>query len=392
MATNYGEIRVAVLGCGMMGQEHVSYMSGYPHVKLVYLCDPEPNSIKDSLEMFRKVSPGKAEPQIVESEEVLFSMIDCFDLLVIATPNHMHTPVLLKWGMQKVSILCEKPIAVNEEQVAQLKAAVPSFQANIWVAMEYRYIPAVQKLLSLRSRVGQIKAVTIRENRFPFLSKVGEWNKKVANTGDTLVEKCCHFMDLFRLITGQEVNGCSSRVQRGLINYQDGYNVQKDTEVNIIDSAYVLLDFDNGNNVQAKHHRTMGCLELCMYADGSRHQEEIIVTGTEGRLEAYLPENKTYCYMRPSHAGWPDKSKPPPVASIAEEIFDCSDLSDVYEFADSLPKHTGYHYGSTAVEWKLLLDAIEHARTGERFQAQVSVEDGIAAVEIGILAQSKANA
>eukprot|EP00606_Chrysophyceae_sp_TOSAG23-5_P001003 GSChrysophyteH2.ASY1.ANO1.1460.1 assembled CDS len=371
----------------MMGQEHISYMGVYPHVKLMYLCDPEPASIKDSLDMFNRVSPGETEPQVVESEEALFSMIDSFDLLVIATPNYMHTPTLLKWGQQKISILCEKPIAVNSEQTAQLKAAAPSFQANIWVAMEYRYIPAVQKLLELRSRVGDIKAVTIRENRFPFLSKVGEWNKKVANTGDTLVEKCCHFMDLFRLITGQEVRSCSSRVQRGVINYQDGYNLEENVEVNIIDSAYVLLDF-NGGSEQAPHERTMGCLELCMYADGSRHQEEIIVTGTKGRLEAYLPENKMYSYARPSHADWSDKSKPPPATSISEEIFDCRDLSIVYSFADSLPKHAGYHYGSTAVEWKHLLDAVERVRNGELFQAQVSLDDGIAAVEMGILAQS----
>ena len=42
-------------------------------------------------------------------------------------------------------------------------------------------------------RVGEVRMVSIREHRFPFLKKVGDWNRLKRNTGDTLVEKCCHF-------------------------------------------------------------------------------------------------------------------------------------------------------------------------------------------------------
>ena len=48
---------------------------------------------------------------------------------------------------------------------------------------------------------------------------------------------------------------------------------------------------------------TIGCLELCMFTEGSRHQEEIVVAGTKGRLEACLPENKVYHYERPISTG-----------------------------------------------------------------------------------------
>lgn len=65
--------------------------------------------------------------------------------------------------------------------------------------------------LKLLPEVGDIKKVTIRENRYPFLSKVGEWNKDTEKSGDTLVEKCCHFFDLFRLIISKEMSGCVSK-------------------------------------------------------------------------------------------------------------------------------------------------------------------------------------
>jgi myo-inositol 2-dehydrogenase/D-chiro-inositol 1-dehydrogenase len=50
------------------------------------------------------------------------------------------------------------------------------------------------------SATGGIRMLTIREHRFPFLPKVGDWNRFNRNTGGTLVEKCCHFFDLMRLI------------------------------------------------------------------------------------------------------------------------------------------------------------------------------------------------
>ena len=98
----------------------------------------------------------------------------------------------------------------------------------------------------------RIKKVTIRENRYPFLSKIEEWNKDVNKSGDTLVEKCCHFFDLFRLITGQEMDSCVSKIHRGLLWDHYGYQDQDDEDVvPIIDSAYVLLDFVQTKGVDA---------------------------------------------------------------------------------------------------------------------------------------------
>lgn len=412
-------VRVAIMGCGMMGQEHASYLKSYDFVNLRFLVDPSDESIDAMMKLVGEQQPTRL------IEEELFDRASEIDLLVIATPNYLHTPAILRWSKKPITILVEKPVAVSIEQVRALREAQKNskeFLANIWVAMEYRYIPAIQKLIQLLPLVGKLKAVTIRENRYPFLSKVGEWNKDRNKSGDTLVEKCCHFFDLFRLLTQQSLHSCTTKIQRGLLHNQYNYDMAMDNP--IIDSAYVLLDFKeaelstlseeegefdrniplassstdsegSAGAVEIEQQRTfqqatMGCLELCMFAEGSRHQEELIVTGMQGRLEAYLPENKVFLYQRPSDASWPDKSKPPPPESIREEIFECSDLSTVYPFAEEIPNHAGYHYCSTAVEWKYLLDAVQQWREdpSQRFVPQVSLEDGISAVEMGISAMS----
>mmetsp|Transcript_2831 Transcript_2831/g.5712 ORF Transcript_2831/g.5712 Transcript_2831/m.5712 type:complete len:422 (-) Transcript_2831:91-1356(-) len=388
--TDPGEhpIRVALLGCGMMGQEHISYIQGYPNLSISFLCDPHEPSLKKSmnvLQEFQKDGTPLELPELLQSEDELLERANDIDLLVIASPNHLHTDTIIRWGSRDISILCEKPVAVSLEQHSRLSAAMKStdFCARVWVAMEYRYIPAIAKLLDLIPTIGDIKMITIRENRYPFLHKIGEWNRDRNCTGDTMVEKCCHFFDLFRLISGQEVNlpEVKTMLQRG-INYQDE---ESQHEIPIIDSAFVIFPFLKSETV-ASGSNAMGCLELCMFAEGSRHQEEIIVTGTTGRVEAYLPENKVFAYNRPGTKEWNDRTEPPPNSSIQETVYDCSDVRKVHGIETEIPTHGGYHYSSTAIEWHKLIGALStHNETG-KWEPEVKLADGLDAVRIGLQA------
>lgn len=185
-----------------------------------------------------------------------------------------------------------------------------------------------------------------------------------------------------RLITGKEamLGKVRALAQRGL-NYAD----ENPYEVPIMDAAYVTMPFKDMEAKFSPTKGTIGCLELCMYAEGSRHQEEIIVTGTKGRLEAYLPENKVYQFHRPTV--WKDRSEPPPSGSVDETVYDCSDVAQVHGIeASSLPTHGGYHYCSTAVEWYKLLGAMRTFEETGVWSPAVSLEDGLRAVEIGLAA------
>ena len=276
-----------------MGQEHISYIMGYSKdIRVDFLCDLCQDSLDTAQKVMKEfqqqtVIAANHNPMILDDEDELLGYVGEIDLLVIASPNFMHTPQLLKWGYHNLTILCEKPVAVSQQQHDELLEASSSaeWKARLWVAMEYRYIPAIAKLISMLPEIGDLKMITIRENRYPFLHKVGKWNRDKAKTGDTLVEKCCHFFDLFRLITGQEAQLSKVRAlaQRGIC-YGDEPKLY---DTPIIDSAYVTLPFtassSSSSSSPPKSARCIGNLELCMFAEGSRHQEEIIATGTKVR-------------------------------------------------------------------------------------------------------------
>ena len=152
------------------GQEHISYILGYPNISLDFLCDTHEPSLAKSIEVYKQFHDAARPmslPELCTSEEELLQRASEIDLLVIATPDHLHTDTIIRWGKKNISVLCEKPVAVSLEQHRRLSDFIESsdFCARVWVAMEYRYIPAIAKLLDLLPTIGDIKMVTIRENR-----------------------------------------------------------------------------------------------------------------------------------------------------------------------------------------------------------------------------------
>jgi myo-inositol 2-dehydrogenase / D-chiro-inositol 1-dehydrogenase len=179
-----------------MGQEHISYIMGYSQdIRIDFLCDPFEGSLQKAQQIMKEFAANKnmdplTLPQpapllLTDEQDLLDHHAADIDLLVIASPNYLHTPTLLRWGQYDLTILVEKPVAVSQAQHDELLAASQSWKARVWVAMEYRYIPAIAKLLSLLPEIGDLKMVTIRENRYPFLHKIGKWNRDREKTGDT---------------------------------------------------------------------------------------------------------------------------------------------------------------------------------------------------------------
>ena len=131
---------------------------------------------------------------------------ETLDALVIASPNHTHRPILADALATDLPIIVEKPLCSTVEDCQAVIRAASSRSAPVWVAMEYRFMPPVTRLIEevRKGTVGQLRMLAIREHRFPFLDKVGAWNRLAALSGGTMVEKCCHFFDLMRLITTSE--------------------------------------------------------------------------------------------------------------------------------------------------------------------------------------------
>lgn len=54
----------------------------------------------------------------------------------------------------------------------------------------------------------------------------------------------------------------------------------------ILDNAYVIVEFDNGSR---------GMLDLCMFAEGSKNEQEISVVGDIGKVKKKLSTSIYSC-------------------------------------------------------------------------------------------------
>ena len=146
-------------------KEHCSYISGFPEdLRIDYICDPNQPSLDKAQEMIEKFSIDTEKGNhnagrihrannltVLHDEDELLQHAENIDLLVIASPNYLHTPSLLQWGKHNLTILVEKPVAVSREQHDMLRDLMNKKEtiARIWVAMEYRFMPAIAKMIQL---------------------------------------------------------------------------------------------------------------------------------------------------------------------------------------------------------------------------------------------------
>jgi predicted dehydrogenase len=346
------KIRYGVVGTGMMGVEHLRNIALLPEAEIVAIVDPVPAS-RDGA---HAALGAQADAVRTFDSVAAFAREARVDAIVVASPNHTHRDVLAPLFDMDAAILCEKPLATTLADARWIVARAAAHPRPFWTGMEYRFMPPAAAFIEQvhAGRVGTLRMLSIREHRFPFLPKVGDWNRFARNTGGTMVEKCCHFFDLMRVIVGAEAVRvhCSGAMD---VNHRDErYDGERP---DIIDNSFTTVDFANG---------VRAMLDLSMFADGAAHQEEMSATGDAARLDVLIPPGELVYSPR--------------VGFGAEKRVERTRVA-----IDPVARAAGSHEGATYFQHRAFAAAV-------RGDAPVAVTatDGLRAVEIGVAAEISA--
>ncbi len=361
------KIKYAIIGSGMMGREHIQNISLLDETEVTALFDPDDKQLSLSAALAPNASIYKDVRDLIKDTNV--------DAFVIASPNHTHVDILKQILPNDCrAILAEKPLCTTVDDCRTIAELAENYKAPIWVAMEYRYMPAITELLNRieAGDVGDPKMIAVQEHRFPFLKKVGDWNRFNVNTGGTLVEKCCHFFDLMRLIAHDNaVRVYASGAPD--INFLDESYDGKTPD--IIDNALVIVDFASGKRAS---------LNICMFCDGSYFQEEITVLGAKGKLDCRVPGPDRLWAVdslddighstgftgehRDSEIVFSPRSPKGPIIEAVK--------------GDTSLQLAGDHHGSTFYQHQKFYNVL----CGQG-QVEVTIDDGLQAVLIGLAAE-----
>jgi predicted dehydrogenase len=204
--------------------------------------------------------------------------------------------------------------------------------------------------------------LTIREHRFPFLPKVGDWNRFARRTGGTLVEKCCHHFDLMRLIAADEPVRVYASGGADVNHRDERYGGETP---DILDNAYVTVDFRGGARAM---------LELCMFAEGAYWQEILTATGDAGRVECFIPGPARFWPGGAERAAEIEVSPRAPQGPARRAVP-----------VDETLLRAGDHHGSTYFQHLGFRRAVL-----EDAPVEVTMADGLKAVAVGLAAERSA--
>jgi myo-inositol 2-dehydrogenase / D-chiro-inositol 1-dehydrogenase len=356
-------IRYGIIGCGSMGREHIDNLHAIGGCSVTALADTHQPSLDSSLAVCDNF--GRDKPQAFHDHRELLKSGLC-DAVIIATPNHTHIAMMRDALLAPVHILVEKPLVTRIEDGVELLRLAQGRQGIVWVAQEYRYMPPVAEMIrqAHAGDVGRLHQVAIREHRAPFYPKVGDWNRFSANTGGTLVEKCCHYFNLMDLILREKPQRIFASGDQRVNHLDEVYNGQRS---DILDSAYCIVEYPSGARAM---------LDLCMFAEGSVDNEHITVVGDEGKLESMLP-SLTLRHSR--REDWGRKAYWGQPSGTGKGV-------SVRRVWDDSIKYAGNHFGASFVEHQKFAAAIRNGTPPE-----IGLEEGLRAVATGLAAHKSIN-
>lgn len=347
-------IRYGIIGCGSMGREHIENIKAMGGARVTALADTHGPSLQAAQALIDTASA-------VFSDHGKLLASGLCDAVVIATPNFTHAAILRDALATDLHILVEKPLVTHIADGLDLVQRAQGRKGIVWVAQEYRYMPPVAEMIRMvhAGAAGRLHQVAIREHREPFYPKVGDWNRFSANTGGTLVEKCCHYFNLMdHILREKPLRVFASGAQR--VNHLDERYGGRTPD--ILDSAYVIVEYPSGARAS---------LDLCMFAENSVDNEHITVVGEEAKLESLLP-SLTLRYGRREDWGRREVWGQP--SGTGKGV-------SVRRVWDTNIKYPGQHFGASYIEHQHFARAIR-----EGLPPEITLEEGVRSVATGLAA------
>lgn len=256
-----GRLRVAVIGCGRIAQDHLQAYQRLEQAEIVAVADVVEHQAASIAEQFS--CEGFADYRRM-LEKVLP------DAVSICTPPSSHAEIALEVLARGIHVLCEKPFATTSSDARKMVASASDARRVLMMASKFRFTDDIVRAKGIVES-GILGRVVLFEN--VFCSRVDmrqRWNSRrdVAG-GGVLFDNGSHSVDIARYLLGPVVS----------VQAQHGMQIQP---LEVEDTSLVLLQMADG---------AMGTLDLSwsIHKDAEAY---VSVYGTEGVLQVGWKESR----------------------------------------------------------------------------------------------------
>jgi predicted dehydrogenase len=149
-------LRAAVIGTGVISEEHLRYLSAAPGVELAAVCDLSPSLANYAVMRF------KAGRAFTDTADMLRTARP--DVVHVLTPPHTHVPLATQCLDAGAHVIVEKPVAPSNKEFHDLWSHARS--RNKWLVEDHNYrfnepILQIGQMLD-EGRLGDVREVEVR--------------------------------------------------------------------------------------------------------------------------------------------------------------------------------------------------------------------------------------
>jgi predicted dehydrogenase len=224
-------IRIGLIGAGDIAGVHVAgYRRNPDTVRFSAVADPVRENALQRAEGTDAVVYGDYTRMLAEAD---------LDAVDICLPHHLHRDAILAAAQAGKHVLCEKPLCLNEEEAADVVAAVEASGITVMCAHNQLFLPAVAAAKELidSGRLGRLYEVRTTECFFSEFTpeNVGWRANRRTSGGGELLDTGYHPSYLLLHLAGGKPVDVTAMLSTHRLDFLEAE-----------DSAQVLVRFDNG--------------------------------------------------------------------------------------------------------------------------------------------------
>ena len=211
-------MRIGIVGLGAISPLHIRAILKYGQ-KITAICDVDP-------EKRQKVNAefGLNAEEYSDYNALLAS--GKVDVVHVCTPHYLHAEIICMALGANIHVLCEKPLAINFEQLDAIEKAVKNSSATLGVCFQNRYNASVLYLKEFFKDKEIIAATAnlVWHRGKDYYSSAKWRGKKQYEGGGVMINQAIHTLDLLQWFCGMPesvIAHCSNNSLKNVIDVED---------------------------------------------------------------------------------------------------------------------------------------------------------------------------
>lgn len=201
-------LRIGMLGCGSPARYAiVDPARQLPEVIAYGVASRTP-------EHARRFAAEYSIPRHYRSYEELLADDD-IDLVYIAVPTRAHAEWALRALECRKPVLCEKPLARNAREAAEMLKVAQAAHVPLFEGMHYRHHPVTRRVLALleAGTIGRVLSIDTGFEVPAAITPPTHSRLRFDHAGGAAIDPGCYCVNLLRLLTGEEPSSVTAEAR-----------------------------------------------------------------------------------------------------------------------------------------------------------------------------------